>query len=269
MDVAARSQKLELFDFRFSLFTTYNFWGGLLGGMFLTTASHGTDQMMVQRLLAARNERESRMALFGSWVVVFLQFTLFLFIGILLFAYYQGRRFPLNDAIFPTFIVDHFPRVLAGIVLAAILAAAMSNLSAAFNSLASTTIMDFYKPWLVPGRDEKHYLLASRLATLGWGGVMIGIALLVAGGRKSVLELGLSIASVAYGSLLGTFLLGVLTRAASQNGCIVGMLTGLGVMIYVSTATSIFWTWYVLIGTTVTFSAGYLASLLLPERKEA
>lgn len=270
---AASGDKLAIFDFRFNFTYPYTLWGGLLGGMFLCTATHGTDQLMVQRLLAARNETDSRKALFGSWVVILVQFTLFLIIGIFLFAYYTAhppsQPFSRTDAIFPTYIVDQFPPVVAGLVVAAILAAAMSNLSAALNSLASTTIVDFYKPWMGARRDEKHYLLASRIATLFWGAVMIAIALVVAKGKTSVFELGLSLASVAYGSLLGTFLLGVLTTRANQNGSIVGMLAGLGVMIYVSTYTKIAWTWYVLIGTTVTFTVGYLASLTSNETSDS
>ena len=258
--------KLSVFDFTFSVTTTYTFWAGILGGMFLTTASHGTDQLMVQRLLAARDERQSRRALFASWVVIFFQFALFLVIGVMLFAYYQhfppAQPFPRPDAIFPIFIAEHFPPVLAGLVVAAILAAAMANLSAALNALASTSVVDFYRAHLAPGRSEAHYLRASRAATLLWGVILIGIAMAAAQWRTSVFEMGLSIASVAFGSLLGTFMLGVLTRRANENGSIIGMVAGLAVMIYVWQWTPIAWTWYVLIGTTVTFSVGYLASLL-------
>ena len=257
--------KLGVFDFTFSVTKTYTFWAGILGGMFLTTASHGTDQLMVQRLLAARDERQSRRALFASWVVIFFQFALFLVIGVMLFAYYQhfppAQPFPRPDAIFPIFIAEHFPPVLAGLVVAAILAAAMANLSAALNALASTSVVDFYRAHLAPGRSEAHYLRASRAATLLWGVILIGIAMAAAQWRTSVFEMGLSIASVAFGSLLGTFMLGVLTRRANENGSIIGMVAGLAVMIYVWQWTPIAWTWYVLIGTTVTFSVGYLASL--------
>lgn len=257
--------KLGVFDFTFSVTKTYTFWAGILGGMFLTTASHGTDQLMVQRLLAARDERQARRALFASWVVIFFQFALFLVIGVMLFAYYQhfppAQPFPRPDAIFPIFIAEHFPPVLAGLVVAAILAAAMANLSAALNALASTSVVDFYQAHLAPGRSEAHYLKASRAATLLWGVILIGIAMAAAQWRTSVFEMGLSIASVAFGSLLGTFMLGVLTRRANENGSIIGMVAGLAVMIYVWQWTPIAWTWYVLIGTTVTFSVGYLASL--------
>ncbi len=236
--------------------------------MFLTTASHGTDQLMVQRLLSARNERDSRKALYGSWVVILFQFTLFLVIGVMLFAYYRhfppATPFSRNDAIFPTFIVTQFPPVAAGLVMAAILAAAMSNLSAALNSLASTSIMDFYRS-AFPERSEAHYLYSSRLATLVWGVVLIAIALASARFQKSVFEMGLSIASVAYGALLGVFLLGVLTKRATQNGAIAGMAAGLAAMIYVSSRTNIAFTWYVLIGTVVTFTVGMGTSYLLGE----
>jgi Na+/proline symporter len=197
--------------------------------------------------------------------VILAQFTLFLVIGVMLFAYYKhfppAVPFARTDAIFPTFIVTQFPPVAAGLVVAAILAAAMSNLSAALNSLASTSIMDFYRS-LFAGRTEAHYLRTARFATLGWGVVLIAIALASARFQKSVFEMGLSIASVAYGALLGVFLLGVLTKRATQNGAIVGMAAGLGVMIYVSSSTRIAFTWYVLIGTVVTFAVGMGASFL-------
>jgi SSS family solute:Na+ symporter len=264
---AAAGGKFTIFDFGFSLTKTYTFWSGMLGGMFLTTASHGTDQLMVQRLLAARDEKDSRKALFFSWVVICAQFTLFLVIGVMLFAYHKHfppvTPFKRTDAIFPTFIVEQFPPVAAGLVVAAILAAAMSNLSAALNSLASTSIMDFYRPHFAATRDESHYLRASRFATLGWGAVLIVIALAAARYQKSVFEMGLSIASVAYGALLGVFLLGVLTKRATQSGTIVGMLAGLSTMIYVSSQTTVAFTWYVLIGTTVTCVVGYVASFVL------
>jgi len=292
--VAAAAGKLQLFDFRFA-FTpeffsrTYSFWAGLIGGCFLTTASHGTEQLLVQRLLAARSQRESRAALLGSWVVIFIQFSLFLFIGLALYVFYAGAGLPAPqpaDRIYPEFVWRYLPPGVAGLVVAAILAAAMSNLSAALNSLASTSIMDFYKP-LVEGLSKKpgdtpasrwgaetpsnepgvspvfseaHYLRMARAATIVWGAVLLAIGYLA---RKwgSVLETGLSIASVIYGALLGVFLLGVLTRRVGEKAAMAGMAAGLIAMAAVKLETSVAWTWYVLIGTTVTFAAGCLASL--------
>ncbi|HKF22905.1 MAG TPA: sodium:solute symporter [Candidatus Angelobacter sp.] len=255
--------KLQVFDFSFSFFKTYTFWAGVIGGMFLTTASHGTDQLMVQRLLVARNQRDSRVALLSSGVVVLAQFTLFLLVGAGLWYFYrlfpQATTFASADRVFPTFIVDHIPPGMAGLLIAAILAAAMSNLSAALNSLSSTTMIDFYLR-LRPEPSERGRLALSRGATIVWGVVLFGLALASRHVGK-VLEIGLSIASVAYGGLLGVFLLGVLTRRATQTGAIAGMLCGLALNIYLWRWTHIAWTWYVTIGSSATFLVGYLASL--------
>jgi SSS family solute:Na+ symporter len=270
--VAAPLGKLQIFDFGFSLTPeffsrTYNFWAGLIGGCFLTTASHGTEQLMVQRLLAARSQAESRLALFASWAVIFFQFSLFLIIGLTLFVYYRDSGTPppvRADTIYPAFIWNHLPPVVSGLVIAAILAAAMSNLSAALNSLASTTVMDFWKP-LAEARgvyeSDSHWLAIARRSTLLWGAVLFAIAL-VAQNVQSVLEAGLGIASVVYGSLLGVFLLGVLTRRATESAAMAGMAAGLAVMLYVRLGTGIAWTWYVLIGTSVTFLVAIAISVL-------
>jgi SSS family solute:Na+ symporter len=265
--------KFRIFDFRFSptaeFFTrTFSFWAGVIGGCFLTTASHGTEQLMVQRLLSARNEKESRTALLASWVVILFQFTLFLVIGVCLFVYYNQQKLAPPqpaDRIYPEFIWNHLPHGIAGLVIAAILAAAMSNLSAALNSLASTTVMDFYKPITGGAKSEAFYLKLARFVTLGWGAVLFGIAL-VAENWGSVLQAGLSIASILYGSLLGVFLLGLLTKRTGENAAMIGMTFGFFLMLYIKFYTPIAWTWYVLIGTTVTFSTAYLASFAVPEK---
>jgi solute:Na+ symporter, SSS family len=262
-NVAAGAGKLRVFDFTPDFWRPYTFWAGLLGGAFLTTASHGTDQLIVQRLLAARNQRQSVTALLSSGVAILFQFALFLMIGVMLFAYYRAPSsiFGRADKIFPTFIVTRMPHGISGLLIAAILAAAMSNLSAALNSLASTSMIDFYlrrKPQI----DERRQLQFSRLATLAWALVLFGLALLSLHKVGRVVEVGLQIASVAYGALLGVFLLGVLTRRASQSGAIFGMLCGFGVELYLWLGTRVPWTWYVLIGTVVTFAVGYGASLV-------
>jgi SSS family transporter len=226
MTVAGEAGKLQVFDFRFSptmqfFSQKYSFWAGLVGGCFLTTASHGTDQLMVQRLLSARNEAQSRRALFASWLVIFFQFSLFLAIGVLLFVYYQDTHLvkPRTlDRIYPEFVWRHLPVGVAGLVTAAILAAAMANLSAALNSLASTTVIDFarWKP-ARERRSEAGSLKLARSMTVVWGIVLAAIGML-ARHWGSVLEAGLSIASVTLGLLLGVFLLGVLTRRAYWRG---------------------------------------------------
>jgi SSS family transporter len=274
-EVAGSLGKFQVFDWRFSLTPeffsrTYSFWAGLLGGAFLTTASHGTEQLMVQRLLAARSESESRWALFGSWIVIALQFTLFLIIGAILFVYYleTGGTAPQPaERVYPQFIWDNLPPGVAGLVIAAILAAAMSNLSAALNSLASTTIMDFYRPITIrlsgSSRPEGHYLKLARWATVAWGVVLFFVGL-IARNWGSVLNAGLSIASILYGALLGVFLLGILTRRTSESGAIAGMVASLAMMFYVKNFTAIAWTWYVMIGTATTVTVGYLVSFVSP-----
>ena len=235
---------------------------------------------MVQRLLAARSLRESRLALLSSWVIVALQFLLFLCVGAGLYVYYTrvapGQSFPSADRIFPAFIVDHMPAGISGLIIAAVLAAAMSNLSAALNSLSSTTVVDFYMK-LHPNAAARERSNISRVATLFWAVALCGLAF-ISRGSKHVVEVGLSIASVAYGSLLGVFLLGTLTRRANEAGTIVGMIAGLGVNIVLwlqpapiavhfaglnAVLPRVAWTWYVVIGTAITVSVGYLFSLLL------
>jgi solute:Na+ symporter, SSS family len=279
--VAAPAGKFQVFDFGFSwtpaFFShTYNFWAGLVGGCFLTTASHGTEQLMVQRLLSARTRGESRAALFASWAVIFFQFTLFLVIGILLWVFYKDSGLPAPnppDRLYPAFIWNNLPAGIAGLIIAAILAAAMSNLSAALNSLASTTIMDFYKPIAAARRGgrletEAKYLKLARLGTVLWGVVLLAIGT-VARHWGSVLEAGLSIASLVYGALLGVFLLGVLTRRVGERAAIGGMIAGLAAMAYVRAFTTIAWTWYVCLVTGVTFLTGIALSFVLRERARA
>jgi SSS family transporter len=294
--VAGEAGKLQVFDFRFSptmqfLSQKYSFWAGLVGGGFLTMASHGTDQLMVQRLLSARNEAQSRRALLSSWLVIFFQFSLFLAIGVALFVYYREAHLVAPrelDRIYPEFVWRHLPVGVAGLVTAAILAAAMANLSAALNSLASTTVIDFAPlmralsrlvptprgpgagtsaeaarkgPEGAPGATSRASVKLARAMTVVWGVVLVAIGM-VAHRWGSVLESGLSIASVTLGLLLGVFLLGVLTRRVREWAAMAGVLAGLAAILYVRFATPIAWTWWVAIGSTVTFAAGYAASFL-------
>ncbi len=299
--VAALAGKFHLFNFAFNLTQSYTFWAGLIGGTFLTMASHGTDQLMVQRMLAAKNLRESRLALLGSGVVILMQFTLFLLIGVGLYVFYglHPTAFASADRIFPTFIVREMPIGVAGLMVAAILAAAMSNLSAALNSLSSTTVVDFYMRWR-PAAEDRERIMISRASTVMWALVLFAIAVysIQVGGKGHVVEIGLSIASVAYGALLGVFLLGSLTKYATQTGAIIGMIVGFalnvalwqfpGQVLYQGAKGTrgvnpdgtffdtyilspiviphVAFTWYVLIGSAVTFAVGSLASLIFSKQ---
>jgi solute:Na+ symporter, SSS family len=274
--IASGLNKFQVFDPHLSTHWPYlNFampytlWAGIIGGAFLTTASHGTDQLIVQRLLAARNQRQSVLALLSSGVAVFFQFGLFLLVGVMLFAYYRvpSVAFGRADRIYPTFIVSRMPHGIAGLLIAAILAAAMSNLSAALNSLSSSSIMDFYLRFR-PQSTEARRLRLARLATVGWALMLFGLAVLALHRVGRVVEVGLQIASVAYGALLGVFLLGVLTKRANQRGAIVGMIFGFVTELYLWGWSHVAFTWWVAIGTCVTFGIGYVFSLAFPRVSE-
>jgi solute:Na+ symporter, SSS family len=257
---AAAGGKLTIFDFAFSLTKSYTFWSGLLGGTFLTMASHGTDQTMVQRLLSSRNERDSKTALLASGVIIFAQFALFLVLGVMLFVYAQHFALAIPggdlDKVYPEFIVHHMPVGLAGIVLASIFAIAMSNASGSLNSLASSSIIDLS---VRRGEGGAQSLLRSRKLTLIWG-LVLGLLGLVRWGP--VLVAGLTIASITYGATLGVFLLGTWNRRANETGALFGFATGLASMIAVRFLTPLAWTWYVLVGTVITYAVGSVASML-------
>ena len=262
--------KFAVLDFHFNWTQPYLFWTGLVGGMFVNTASHGTDQLVVQQLLAARSRRQSQYAILASGIVVLLQFTLFLVVGVVLYTFYlrfpPATPFRRPDQIYPTFVITRLPVGLCGLLTAAIMAAGMANLSAAFNSLASSSVMDFYKPYVRPHAEDRHYLQVSRIMTLTWGLVLILIAFAAQHLQRSVLEMALTVVSIPYGSMLGIFLLGVLTRRASSRGALIGALGALGTLAAVMRYTSVAWTWYVAFGTVVTFTIGWLVSLF-PEGK--
>ena len=269
---AADHAKLRTFDFRLSFRVLYTFWGGLVGGALLAGASHGTDQLIVQRLLAARGLRDAQRALVGSGVMIIAQFALFLLVGTSLWlagADHAGMR---SDAIYPTFVVTQLPAGLAGLVVAGILAAAMSSHASAVNSLAAASTYDFYAP--LTGRQEPgHLLWVGRWLTLGWTAVLVAGAMAFRNENTPVVQLALSIASVTYGSLLGTYLLGGLWRRAGELDVIVAICAGAGVMAFVVRGQwlpGLAWPWYVPLGTSVTLGAGILASALhRPERSVA
>ncbi len=258
---AAAGGKFRIFDFTFSLTRTYTFWSGVLGGTFLTMASHGTDQSIVQRILAARSERQGKAALLASGGIILIQFTLFLVLGVMLYVFHQHA--PLTgpggdpDRIFPEFIVREMPAGLKGLVLAAIGAVAMSNASGSLNSMAATSVVDLYG---LRGRaaDPASVLRLSRWMTLAWGLVLLVLGMLHWG---PVLEAALTIASITFGSLLGLFLLGFLNRRATANGALAGMIAGLLFLLGLRFGTQVAWTWYVLAGAITTFVVGSLASL--------
>jgi len=256
----AAGHKLQLFDFSWNLTTKYTFWSGLIGGAFLIMAANGTDQTIVQRLLAARRQREGSKALLVAGIIVLVQFTVFLLIGVLLYVFAQHT--PLlapgetTDRILPLFLVREMPIGLAGLLLASIVAVAMSNASGSLNSLAASSVLDFSR---LRGRtaEPARFLRLSRRMTLAWGVVLMAFGLVNWG---PVLEAGLTVASLPFGSLLGLFLLGTLDRRASARGALVGMFAGLAAVLLVFRFSNIAFTWYVLLGSSVTFAIGAVVS---------
>ena len=280
---ASAAGKTRAIDFTFTLSNPHTVWAGLIGGAFLAMASHGTDQLIVQRLMSSRTLKDAQRAIVGSGIVVFCQFFLFLLIGLGLWAFYQGRAFPATDQIFPTFILEHMPPGLVGLIVAAIVAATMSTHSGAINSLAGATTHDIYLPLSGRSADDPQTLRTGRLFALGWGVVLtLGALLFPQDTKTPVVVVALGIASFTYGGLLGGFALGIFWRRAVQRDAIIGMSVAIATMAFIVFAkpisaaypslasalgpfASIAWPWYVLIGTTITLVVGILSSLTHPE----
>src|SRR6266571_327330 len=262
--------KLRAFDFQFSFKVIYTFWGGLIGGALLSAATHGTEHLFVQRLLAARGLKDAQRALIGSGVFIILQIGLFLLVGTSLWLAGADQPNMRSDAIYPTFVITQLPPGLAGLVVAGILAAAMSSHASAVNSLASAATHDFYAP--ITGRtDSQHLLRAGRWLTLLWTAVLVAGAMAFRNQNTPVVQLALSIASVTYGSLLGTYVLGGLWPRARQNDVIVAIVVSAVVMTPVVLGSVIpgfpwrwlpglAWPWYVPLGTAATVAVGMLSS---------
>jgi SSS family transporter len=266
-------------DFQFNLAAKYTFWAGLIGGAVLTIGTHGTDHMMVQRYLSARSQREAGWAVFASGLVVFCQFAVFLFIGIELACFYY--HFPTTsvdkaDKVFADFIINHFPQNtgLVGLMLAAILAAAMSTLASSLNSSASALVNDFYVPLRKTPASPEHLFAATRGLTVAFGLLQTAIGIWAQRLGQTVVTNALTIAGYSAGILLGVFALGVLTRRANQAAALVGGAAGLVVLLLLQFGAprwglAVAWPWYALIGATTTFAVGCLVAFASPPQGAA
>ena len=248
-------------DLRSFFSTPYTFIASVLGGAFLSTASNGTDQLIVQRLLTTRSLKDGQRAIVASGVIVAIQFAMFLFIGILLFAFYHGEAMDPNE-VFVHYIIHHIPSGISGLIIAGLLAAAMSTLSGSMSALASVTMFDFYKPYFQKETTGQSEVVVSRFFTFLWCVFIAGSALLFINTTRTVVELALEIASFTYGGLLGTFLLGTLFKRPRQPEALIGFAAGILVMVVVVTSTTVAWTWYTVIGSLTTVIAGMTASFL-------
>jgi Na+/proline symporter len=267
--VGTAAGKFTMLDFSFDPSRIYTFWAGLAGGIALTLATHGTDQFLVQRLLSAESPKAAARGLVLSGFIVFAQFTLFLLIGAMLFVYHQHfpltAALPRNDAILPRFIVDHLPHGLIGFIIAAIVAAALSP---SINAMAATTVNDFYLRYVKVRPDERRLLQISKRLTIFWGVVQLFVALAAQWLDQSVLDAGLSVLSLTTGPVLGAFLVGVLTRRVDAAAMIGGMAIGGVVLGYAWGTAAVGWTWYALIGASVSGASALVMSLVLPARRD-
>ncbi|MEX1257007.1 MAG: sodium:solute symporter [Gemmatimonadota bacterium] len=273
LDTASAAGKLTWLNFSFDPSIAYTFWAGLIGGGFLSMASHGTDQLIVQRLLTCRDLRASQRALVGSGVVIIVQFALFLLVGVGLWVFYGGREFTVSDEIFVTFIIAELPPGITGLLIAGVFAAGMSSLSSSINALASASVYDFWIPLSGKGEDDLRAFRAGRVFTLVWACLLIGAAVAyipMAEGSTAV-EVALQIASLVYGAFLGAFLLGVLGVKASGRSVMVGMTAGIAVVtsVWLFGDGAVGWPWFVPIGVVVTLGAGHIAGLIGGDGKKA
>ena len=280
--IGQQFDKFDVFDFTWDLTKTYTFWAGLIGGCFLTMSTHGTDQYLVQRYLCTNKPSRASFALLSSGAVVLGQFIGFLFIGVLLFAFYAPYNLPEysqagvagsgvpaqlpfsgGDKVFPDFITKSMPSGISGLVVAAIFAAALSS---SLNSIAATFVNDLYKPFKAD-KDDKHFLKVSHILTLAFGVIQIAVALVVMRQERSALDQALSVASLFNGPVLGVFLIGTFLKRVTEMPALVGMLVSIALMLYIRFYTPIAFPWYVLIGSVTTFTVAYLASFLFSGNK--
>ncbi|RCW38218.1 SSS family transporter [Halopolyspora algeriensis] len=278
---AVQQGKFQLFDFGSSIVTNqYSFVAAVLGGAVFAMASHGADQLMVQRLLACRNLRDSQRALITSGVVVLLQFSLFLFIGSMLWAFFNGAApsalgMAGSDELFPRFIVNQLPPGLSGLLIAGILAAAMSTLSSSLNSLSTSTVSDLHQRITRHKPDDATVLRRARIWTLVWALVFVVFASMFSSTENPVVEVGLGIASYTYGALLGAFLLGLLVKRARQSDAVIAFIVTLASVLYLVFGVTfpdgeggrapLAFPWYTPIGVVITLVVGGLLSLRHPD----
>jgi SSS family transporter len=238
----------------------YTLLSGLIGGAFLSMSSHGTDQLIVQRLLAAKNLIESKKAIITTGIIIIFQFALFLLIGFLLYLYF-GDLDMKSDEVFPKFIIEVLPSGVRGIIIAGLFAAALSTLAGSITSLSSSVIMDLYIPFQKT-IDEQKNLLLSKLFTVFWAMMLIFSAFIFMESSKAVVEVALSIASFTYGGLLGIFLLGLSNNKIKQNNAIVGFISAIVIMSFIIVFKVVAWTWFIMIGVCVTLIVGNVFEML-------
>jgi SSS family transporter len=269
VDFAVQNNKLQVINTSFDPTQKFTLWAGVIGGMFLAMATHGADQLMVQRYLCARSQRDAARALALSGVVILLQFALFLMIGVGLAYFYSrfppGVSFESNDQVFAAFIVDYLPKGVVGLTLAAIFAAAITSSP---NSSATAFLNDLYLPLTKTELTPARQLWLGRVLSAVFGAAQIAVGITAHQLRltQSVVDSVLAIAGFTTGIILGVFFLGILSKRATQRGALVGLVVGIGVMSAIFIGTKLAWPWYTIVGSSTTFVTGLAASLLWPDR---
>lgn len=271
LSIAGQNSKFNFIDTGFNLSIReffkepYTLFGGLIGGAFLSMASHGTDQLIVQRLLTIKNVSGSRKALISSGILVIIQFAIFLILGVILFTYYQTNDLSTlgiskADEIFPLFIITKLPEGISGLIIAGLFAAALSTLAGSISSLSSSFVMDVVKPYKLFSKINNDLLL-SRIITFGFTILLSLSALLFIHTSQAVVVIALSIASFTYGGLLGTFLLGLTNKKITERKAIVAFISSIVIMSVIIISNTVAWTWYTLIGVIVTLITGYILTI--------
>jgi solute:Na+ symporter, SSS family len=274
IDTARGAGKLRVLNFTFDFTKPYTFWAGLIGGMVLNTATHGADQLMVQRYLSARSQRQAAGALVASGFIILAQFAFFLFIGVSLWVFYRqfpptagtgsaGAGFARPDEAFSYFIVHYLPTGILGLVVASVFSASMGTLAGSLNSSASSIVNDLYRP-VTGHNDERHLVRVSRAMTVVWGVVLAAVAFGARLLKENVVENALAIAGLVSGILLGLFLLGILTRRVGQTAAMAGVLAGIVAVTYAKFGTELAFPWFALVGSSTVFAVGLAASYLVP-----
>ena len=245
----------------------FTFFTAVFGGAIFSLASHGTDQLIVQRVLTCRNLRASQKAIATSGIVVLFQFLLFLALGLLLFTFYRGQTIEQlsllrSDGIFPKFIVEVMPTGISGLIVAALFAAAMSTLAGSLSSLSSATVLDIYIPIFGKNKSQHQLLGISRIVTGIWAVLLMAVAIAFINLEQSVVTTALGIASYTYGGLLGVFLLGLFHKRAKQRDAITGFFVALATMAVLIQLVKIAWPLYTLVGSLTTIAVGIASSII-------
>ncbi len=271
----SRLTAVDFNSFGFQAGEEFGFWPMVIGGFFLYTSYYGTDQSQAQRMLSAKDMGTVRKTLMFNGLIRFPVTLTYCVMGLIIgtLAYNTPsflEKIPADkpDMMIPVFIADFLPHGMIGLLIVAILSAAMSSLSSTINSLSAVTMEDFLdRSRKLP--TEK-YMMTSRFVALFWGVICILLAAFAGNIADTVIEAINKIGSIFYGPILATFLLAIMTKRTHAIGANIGLLAGvIGNVLLAQFADGVvFWFWWNAIGAVVTFAVGYLTSMVIPAKNE-